>query len=65
MSPVLIATILVAALVTATISGVFGMAGGLILMGVLTTYLPVASAPVNWNPSRRASARMVSFRTSR
>ncbi len=46
MSPAVIATILVAALVTATISGVFGMAGGLILMGVLTTYLPVASAMV-------------------
>ena len=46
MSPAIIGTILVAALVTATISGVFGMAGGLILMGVLTTYLPVASAMV-------------------
>ena len=46
MSPAIIGTILVAAFVTATISGVFGMAGGLILMGVLTTYLPVASAMV-------------------
>ena len=46
MSPAIIGTILVATLVTAAISGVFGMAGGLILMGVLTTYLPVASAMV-------------------
>ncbi len=46
MSPVLIAIILFATLATAAISGVFGMAGGLILMGVLTTYLPVASAMV-------------------
>ncbi len=41
-----IAIVLIATLATATISGVFGMAGGLILMGVLTTYLPVASAMV-------------------
>lgn len=46
MTPATIGIILVATLVTATISGVFGMAGGLILMGVLTTYLPVASAMV-------------------
>jgi uncharacterized membrane protein YfcA len=42
----IIAIVLIATLATATISGVFGMAGGLILMGVLTTYLPVASAMV-------------------
>lgn len=35
---------LIAALVTSTISGVFGMAGGLILMGVLALLLPVAAA---------------------
>ncbi|WP_084422074.1 TSUP family transporter [Henriciella litoralis] len=38
--------ILIATLVTAFISGIFGMAGGLILMGVLTALLPVASAMV-------------------
>ncbi len=41
-----IGIILVATLVTSTISGIFGMAGGLILMGVLTSFLPVASAMV-------------------
>jgi len=38
--------ILVATLVTAFISGVFGMAGGLILMGVLALVLPVSAAMV-------------------
>jgi len=38
--------ILVAALVTAIISGIFGMAGGLILMGVLVLLLPVSAAMV-------------------
>lgn len=41
-----IAVILVATFVTATISGVFGMAGGLIMMGVLATFTPVATAMV-------------------
>lgn len=36
--------ILVAALLTATLSGVFGMAGGLVLMGVLALVLPVQAA---------------------
>jgi uncharacterized membrane protein YfcA len=36
--------ILAAALLTATLSGVFGMAGGLILMGVLALVLPVKAA---------------------
>ncbi len=40
------AIILAAALVTAFISGIFGMAGGLVLMGVLTALVPVASAMV-------------------
>lgn len=44
MSGGLAALILGAVLVTATISGVFGMAGGLILMGVLTWALPVPTA---------------------
>jgi uncharacterized membrane protein YfcA len=36
--------LLVAALLTATLSGVFGMAGGLVLMGVLTLLLPIKAA---------------------
>lgn len=46
MSAEVLGIILVATLVTATISGVFGMAGGLILMGVLTSFTPVATAMV-------------------
>ncbi|MEE2525360.1 sulfite exporter TauE/SafE family protein [Hyphobacterium sp. HN65] len=38
--------ILLATLVTACISGIFGMAGGLILMGVLVLLLPVSAAMV-------------------
>ena len=38
--------ILVTVLVTAFISGIFGMAGGLILIGVLAALLPVATAMV-------------------
>lgn len=41
-----VAVILTATFVTATISGVFGMAGGLIMMGVLATFTPVATAMV-------------------
>jgi uncharacterized protein len=46
MPPDVIGIILVATLVTATISGVFGMAGGIILMGVLASFTPVATAMV-------------------
>ncbi|MEX1250462.1 MAG: sulfite exporter TauE/SafE family protein [Hyphomonas sp.] len=46
MSSVSALVILVTVLVTAFISGIFGMAGGLILMGVLAAMLPVASAMV-------------------
>lgn len=42
----MIAAILAATFLTATISGVFGMAGGLILMGVLVWVTPVAVAMV-------------------
>lgn len=38
--------ILMATLITAFISGIFGMAGGLILMGVLALVLPVSGAMV-------------------
>jgi len=39
-------TLLVIVLVTATVSGVFGMAGGLMLMGALTLVMPVSAAMV-------------------
>ncbi len=40
------AALLLVVLVTATISGVFGMAGGLMLMGALTLAMPVSAAMV-------------------
>lgn len=46
MSTAVTAIILVATLVTAAISGIFGMAGGLLLMGVLAAFVPVATAMV-------------------
>jgi uncharacterized protein len=46
MTPATLAILLLATLVTATISGIFGMAGGLILMGVLAAFTPVAVAMV-------------------
>ena len=46
MTSAVIAVILAAALITATISGIFGMAGGLLLMGVLAAFAPVATAMV-------------------
>jgi uncharacterized membrane protein YfcA len=44
MSPLTAAFILVCAFLTATLSGVFGMAGGLVLMGALALVLPVSAA---------------------
>lgn len=41
-----IAVLLVVVLATATVSGVFGMAGGLMLMGALTLVMPVSAAMV-------------------
>jgi uncharacterized membrane protein YfcA len=38
--------LLIVVLVTATVSGVFGMAGGLMLMGALTLAMPVSAAMV-------------------
>lgn len=46
MSPLTALAILVTVLATAFISGIFGMAGGLILMAALTALLPVATAMV-------------------
>ena len=40
--------LIIAVFITAFISGVFGMAGGLILMGVLAMILPVSAAMVDW-----------------
>lgn len=44
MTPLAIVAVIVAAFATATLSGVFGIAGGLILMGVLALLLPVTAA---------------------
>jgi uncharacterized membrane protein YfcA len=46
MSPAIVGVILAATLVAAAISGIFGMAGGLILMDVLASFTPVATAMV-------------------
>jgi len=46
MSPQIAALIAIAALFTAFISGVFGMAGGMVFMGILGLYLGVAEAMV-------------------
>lgn len=46
MSLAISSLLLVVVLVTATISGVFGMAGGLMLMGALTLAMPVSAAMV-------------------
>ena len=46
MSLHIVAILLAAALITACISGIFGMAGGMIMMGVIATYLGVAEAMV-------------------
>nr|WP_321359102.1 sulfite exporter TauE/SafE family protein [uncultured Hyphomonas sp.] len=44
MSPIVAAIILVTVLLGSFISGIFGMAGGVILMGVLASLVPVATA---------------------
>ena len=46
LAPIILFVILCAVFVTAFISGVFGMAGGIILMGVLTAVLTVAQAMI-------------------
>ncbi len=47
MSTFIVAALLVVVLITATVSGVFGMAGGLMLMGALTLAMPVSAAMVS------------------
>ena len=46
MGPIAAAIILVTVLVTSCISGIFGMAGGIIFMGVLNAMVPVATAMI-------------------
>ncbi len=46
MTPLIALAILITTLITAFISGIFGMAGGIILMGVLAILLPVSHAMV-------------------
>ncbi|WP_300532298.1 sulfite exporter TauE/SafE family protein [Maricaulis sp.] len=46
MNAIAVFILLAATFVTATISGIFGMAGGLLLMGVLALILPVSAAMV-------------------
>ena len=47
MGQLTIVLLLIVVLVTATVSGVFGMAGGLMLMGALTLAMPVSAAMVS------------------
>ena len=46
MSILIAVAILIATLATAFLSSIFGMLGGLILMGILASILPIASAMV-------------------
>ena len=46
MSALLLAALLFTVFMTSLLSGVFGMAGGVVLMGVFTALLPVAAAMV-------------------
>lgn len=55
MSPGLVALVLAAVAGTAAISGLFGMAGGSLLMGVLMLTVPVASAMVLHGAAQLAS----------
>ena len=55
LAPLALAVIAVAVLVTSFISGIFGMAGGLILLGILLLYLDVAPAMVLFGAIQTAS----------
>jgi uncharacterized protein len=46
MSPLVVGLIAASALATAVVSGIFGMAGGMLFMAVLVALLPVASAMI-------------------
>ena len=55
MSPLLIATLCAAMVGTSFLSGIFGMAGGLILIGILLAILPVPDAMVLHGVTQMAS----------
>jgi uncharacterized membrane protein YfcA len=55
MSPLLIATLCAAMVGTSFLSGIFGMAGGLILVGILLALLPVQDAMVLHGVTQMAS----------
>ncbi|MBI1363660.1 MAG: TSUP family transporter [Proteobacteria bacterium] len=55
MTPLFIAGLVGSVLVTAFLSGIFGMAGGLILMGILAAVLPVGAAMILHGVTQMAS----------
>jgi len=55
MSLILTAVVLVTMVATAFLSGIFGMAGGLILIGVLLVILPVPEAMMLHGVTQMAS----------
>jgi len=55
MTPMLISGLFASVLVTSFLSGIFGMAGGLILMGILVAVLPVSTAMVLHGVTQMAS----------
>lgn len=65
MSPLAALTILATVAVTALISGIFGLAGGLILMAVLTVLLPLATAMILHGAVQMVSNGYRAFRLRR
>ncbi|MFN7056094.1 TSUP family transporter [Hyphomonas sp.] len=65
MAPLSTLVILSAVLVTAFISGIFGLAGGLILMAVLTALLPLATAMIVHGAVQMVSNGYRAFRLRR
>ena len=55
MSPLLIATLCLTMVATSFLSGIFGMAGGMILIGVLLALLPLPEAMVLHGVTQMAS----------
>lgn len=54
-APLILAALLCAVFLTALLSGVFGMAGGIILMGVFTAFMPVSVAMVTHGATQLVS----------
>jgi uncharacterized membrane protein YfcA len=54
-NPTVIAVLAVSILLTAILSGIFGMAGGMILMGIITWIMPVEAAMVMHGVTQTAS----------